>query len=230
MEEKPRAFVAGGSGAFGRSICRILLREGYDVHASATSADHRLDQTPGLEGVAVHVGDFADERDAERLFREAGGPLAALVSTVGGYAGGRVAAIEAAEIERMTRLNLTTTALILKCAYPYLEQSPQGAGVVLVASRAAVEGGPGAALYGATKAAVVNLALSAAKEWREDGISVNAILPSTMDTPANRAAMPAADFSRWPSTEQVAAVATFLVGEGGRIVSGAAIPVYGRNW
>jgi NAD(P)-dependent dehydrogenase (short-subunit alcohol dehydrogenase family) len=198
MQEKPRAFVAGGSGALGRSVCRCLLREGYEVHALATSADHGLDETPGLEGIAVHIGDFSDEQDAERLFREAGGPLAALVSTVGGYAGGHVAAIEAAEIERMTRLNLTTTALILKCAYPYLERSPQGAGVVLVASRAAVEGGPGAALYGATKAAVINLALSAAKEWRDDGISVNAILPSTMDTPANRAAMPKADFSSGP--------------------------------
>lgn len=228
MKEKPRAFVAGGSGALGRSVCRSLLREGYEVHASATSADHGLNEAPGLEDVTVHVGDFADERDAERLFREAGGPLAALVSTVGGYEGGRVAGIESAEIERMTRLNLTTTALILKYAYPYLQASSLGAGVVLTASRAAVEGGPNAALYGATKAAVVNLAQSAAKEWRDDGISVNAILPSTMDTPANRAAMPSADFSRWPSTEEVAEVAAFLVSQAGRIVSGAAIPVYGR--
>jgi len=229
MPAKPRAFVAGGSGALGRSVCRALLRAGHEVHASATSTAHGLDEEPELAGVTVHVGDLTREDDTKRLLDEVGGPLTALVSTVGGYAGGKVAAIDAKHFERMIDLNLKTTALVLATAHPYLKESPNGAGVVLVASRAAVEGGPGAALYGASKAAVVNLALSAAREWLEDGIAVNALLPSTMDTAANRAAMPDADFSRWPSTDAVADVAAFLVSERARVVSGAAIPVYGRN-
>ena len=225
---KPKAFVAGGTGALGLSVCGALLRSGYETHASARSSDHGLSDDPKLKDVIVHAADFTDEAGAARVIEKVGGPLAALVSTVGGYAGGPLAEISAADVDKLTTLNFKTTALILKSAYPYLKENPGGSGVVLVAARSAGTGGPRAAIYAATKAAVANLALSAAREWLQDGISVNAILPSTMDTPANRAAMPDADFSRWPTTDEVAEVAAFLVSEKARIVSGGAIPVYGR--
>ena len=225
---KPKAFVTGGTGALGKSVSRALLRDGYETHASVRSSDHGLGDDPELKDVVVHVADLTDESDAARVFEEVGGALAALVSTVGGYASGPLAEITAADIDRLTTLNFKTTALILKSAYPYLKENPGGAGVVLVGARSAATGGPRASIYAATKAAVTNLALSAAREWLQDGIAVNAIVPSTMDTPANRAAMPDADFSRWPTTDEVADVAAFLVSDKARIVSGGAIPVYGR--
>lgn len=228
MPNRGRAFVAGGSGALGSAVCRLLLRDGYDVHATATSPD-RIEGLSGLEKVNFLFGDLTDPSEAQRILDETGGALAVLVSTVGGYAGGRIADLDVGDIDRMIDLNLKTTALILQAAYPYLKESPSGASVVLVASRSAVDGGPGAAIYSAAKAAVLNLARSAAKEWEEDGIRVNAVLPSTMDTPANRKAMPDADFSRWPSTDAVAEVIAFLAGAGARTVSGAAIPVYGGS-
>ncbi len=228
MAEKPKAFVTGGDGALGMAVCRALVEEGFETHASSRSPDHRIHATPGLESVLVHIGDLTSEAEALRMFEEDGpGPLAALVATVGGYSGGPLAEVDAAQIDKLTNLNLKTTALTLRGAYPCLKESPTGAGVVLVAARSAVTGGPKAAIYAATKAAVASLAVSASQEWLEDGISVNAILPSTMDTPANRRSMPGADFSRWPTPEQVAGVAAFLVSEKARVISGSAIPVYG---
>ncbi len=224
MSAKTRAFVSGGRGALGMAVCRALLEAGYETHAASRSKG----KPSGPGGVQMHSADFTNEVDTARVFEEVGGPLAALVSTVGGFAGGALADVKAADIDRLTDLNLKSTALILKHAYPYLQENPGGSSVVLVASRSAVLGGPRAALYAATKAAVVSLAASAAKEWLEDGISVNAILPSTIDTPANRASMPDADFERWPSPDEVARVAALLVSEEARIVSGGAIPVYGR--
>ena len=228
MEEKPKAFVTGGDGALGMAVCRALIEDGFETHASSRSPDHRIHATPGLESVLVHIGDLTSEAEALRMFEEDGpGPLAALVATVGGYSGGPLAEVDAAQIDKLTNLNLKTTALTLRGAYPRLKESPTGAGVVLVAARSAVTGGPKAAIYAATKAAVASLAVSASQEWLEDGISVNAILPSTMDTPANRRSMPGADFSRWLTLEQVAGVAAFLVSEKARVISGSAIPVYG---
>lgn len=230
MAEKPKAFVTGGDGALGMAVCRALIEDGFETHASSRSPDHRIHATPGLESVLVHIGDLTSEAEALRIFEKVDGPgpLAALVATVGGYSGGPLAEVDAAQIDKLTNLNLKTTALTLRGAYPRLKESPTGAGVVLVAARSAVTGGPKAAIYAATKAAVVSLAVSASAEWLEDGISVNAILPSTMDTPANRRSMPGADFSRWLTLEQVAGVAAFLVSEKARVISGSAIPVYGR--
>lgn len=228
MRSVLRAFVAGGSGALGKSVCRALVDAGYEVHASASSESHDINDTAGLEKVRVYVADFTDEVESARVFSDVGAPLHALISTVGGYRGGPLAEVTSADIDHLLTLNLKTTLLILKSAYPLLRETPGGAGVVVTAARGAVEGGPGSSLYAATKAAVANLAISAAREWLEDGISVNAILPATMDTPANRTAMPGADHTKWPTTDQVAAVAAFLVGERARVISGAAVPVYGR--
>jgi len=171
---------------------------------------------------------MAVEEDVARVFEEVGGPLAALVATLGGYRGGPLTSVTAKDIDELTAVNSKTAVLTLSQAHSYLRKNPEGASVVLVAARSAVTGGPGGALYAAVKAGVANLALSASQEWLADGISVNAILPSTMDTPANRRDMPEADFSCWPTIEEEAEVAAFLVSDRARIVSGAAIPVYGR--
>lgn len=230
MAGKGKAIVAGGAGALGLSIARALRNEGYETHVTAIDAheESRFKASPDVQGITCHIANFADGESVEALFRKVGGPLAAMVTTIGGFAAGPIAELTPEGIDKMSSLNVKTTLLALKGAYPYLKQNPGGAGVVVVAARPAALGGPGMALYAATKAAVANIALSAAQEWLKDGITVNAILPSTMDTPANRAAMPKADFTKWPKTDEVAHVAAFLVGEKARIVSGGAIPVYGK--
>ncbi len=230
MPANRKAIVAGGAGALGLSIARLLHGQGYETHVTAIDAaeEARFRASPEVQGIVCHIANFADGSSVEALFKKVGAPLAAMITTIGGFTAGPIASLTPEEIDRMASLNIKTTLLTLKGAYPYLKQNPGGAGVVVVAARPAVLGGPGMALYAATKAAVANLALSAAQEWLNDGITVNAILPSTMDTPGNRKAMPNADFSKWPKTEEVADVMAFLVSEKARIVSGGAIPVYGR--
>ncbi len=230
MPNKGKAVVAGGAGALGLSIARTLRTQGYETHVTAIDANEesRFKASPDVQGITCHIANFSDGASVDGLFRKVGAPLAAMVTTIGGFAAGPIASLSPEEIDRMSALNVKTTLLALKGAYPYLKQNPGGAGVVVVAARPAALGGPGMALYAATKAAVANIALSAAQEWLNDGITVNAILPSTMDTPGNRKSMPNADFSKWPKTEEVAEVVAFLVSEKARIISGAAIPVYGR--
>jgi NAD(P)-dependent dehydrogenase (short-subunit alcohol dehydrogenase family) len=222
-----KVLVTGGTGALGTAVCQALLDAGYETHAS-TKRHHEVHNEPGLEKLRVHLGDLTREADTERVFRHVGVPLAGVVATVGGYVGGALADVTASEIDQLTALNLKSTILTLKAAYPGLKQNPGGAACVVVAARSAHTGGPGAALYSATKAAVANLALSASQEWMKDQISVNAILPSIFDTQRNRADMPDADFSHWPTPQQIAAVVEFLVSERARVVSGGSIPVYGR--
>ncbi|MSQ25236.1 MAG: SDR family oxidoreductase [Dehalococcoidia bacterium] len=231
MTKKRVALIAGGTGALGVSIARALMGAGYAVHVTAENAAIRDRFAAGADaaGVTVHVADFSKSGDAQRTLAAVGAPLGAFVTTIGGFAGGPLATLDDETLGRLMTMNLKTTIVGLREAYAYLKQQPDGASAVVVGARSALAGGAGVALYSATKAAVVNLAYSLAQEWLADGITVNAILPSTMDTPANRAGMPDADFARWPKTGEVAEVVAFLVSEKARIVSGGAIPVYGRS-
>lgn len=227
---KPRAVVAGGAGALGISVAQALRNQGYEVHATAVDEreERRFHSSPDVQGITCHIANFADAADVDALFKTVGGPLAAMVTTIGGFAMAPIAELSAEEIDQMMTLNMKTTLLALRGAYPYLRQNPGGAGVVVVSARPGINGAARMALYASTKAAVANIACSAAEEWQNDNINVNAIVPSTMDTPANRQAMPGADFSKWPKTQQVAEVVAFLVSEKARIISGGVIPVYGK--
>ena len=227
---RTKALVTGGTGALGADVGRVLREAGFEVHVTALDADMAASfvAVPDNRSLTVHVADLFDFDDTKRLMDEVGGPLGALVATLGGFLGKPLAALTEADIDRLIAMNLTNAVHTLRHAYPLLKAHPDGAHVVLVSARGAVTGGPGAALYASAKAGIANLALSLSQEWLEDGIAVNAILPSTMDTVANRRAMPDADFSRWPTTREVAEVVAFLVSDAARIISGAAIPVYGR--
>jgi len=155
-------------------------------------------------------------------------PLRALVNLVGGYAaGGRVHETPVEELERLLALNLRPTWLVTQAVLPHLTGGGGGA-IVCVAARAAVAPFPGGAGYAAAKAAVLAFAQAVAVEYRRDGVRCNAVLPSVIDTPANRAAQPDADHARWVPPQQVAEVIRFLCGEQSAPTSGAAIPVYGR--
>ena len=228
---KTRALVTGGDGALGSDVGRVLREAGFEVHVTALNAEMAASfaERPDNQGLTVHVADLLDFDGTKQLMDEVGAPLGALVATLGGFLGGPLATLTEADVDRLISLNLTSALYTLRHAHALLKVHPSGAHVVLVGARGAVTGGSGAALYSATKAGVANLALSLSQEWLEDGIAVNAILPSTMDTPANRRDMLDADFSRWPTTREVAEVVAFLVSDGARVISGGAIPVYGKG-
>ena len=155
-------------------------------------------------------------------------PLRAVANLVGGFSqGGRVHETPIEEFEAQFRLNLRPTYLMTAAALPHLVAAGGGA-VVCVGTRAALRPFPGAAGYIASKRAVLAFVESVAVEYRDDGVRANAILPSVIDTPANRTAEPDADTSKWVPPEQVAAVIRFLCSDDSAPTSGAAIPVYGR--
>jgi NAD(P)-dependent dehydrogenase (short-subunit alcohol dehydrogenase family) len=161
----------------------------------------------------------------QRAVAQAGDELRAVVNLVGGFAqGGRVHETPIAEFERQFTLNLRPTYLVTAAAIPRMN----GGTVVCVGTRAALQPFPGAAGYVASKAALLALVRALDAEYRDDGIRVNAVLPSVIDTPANRASMPGADHGAWVGPAEIAGVIQFLSSEASAPVSGAHIPVYGR--
>jgi NAD(P)-dependent dehydrogenase (short-subunit alcohol dehydrogenase family) len=228
--------ITGAGGALGGAVAKHLHAAGYALALFDTErAKSRLDSLVGELGGVAFTGDFASEAtwalalDAVRA--ALGGAPSHAVLVAGGWAGG--APVHAANkddaYESMMRLNVQTAYVGLRSLLPSMVSARHGA-VVVVGSRAAVRPwtSAGAAAYAASKAAVVALAETVAAEVLEYGVRVNAILPSTMDTPANRQAMPGADPSSWVSLESAAGVIAFLLSDASRDVSGAALPVYGR--
>jgi NAD(P)-dependent dehydrogenase (short-subunit alcohol dehydrogenase family) len=209
-------------------VARLLLDAGFETHVTVLDEQTRASYAYGLmqEGLTIHVGDLSKGEDVARVFAEVGGPLATVVATVGGFHGGPLAEIDEATVDFQYRLNLKSTILTLRHAHAALAVNPGGASVVLVANRPALSSGPGTAVSSAMKAAVVSLVRSLAEEWKPDGIRVNAVAPSILDTAENRRSMPDADFTTWPTTRQVAEVIGFLVSD--PVVSGAVVPAFGR--
>jgi NAD(P)-dependent dehydrogenase (short-subunit alcohol dehydrogenase family) len=184
------------------------------------------------DGLVLERADLLDPESARTIVDlaagEANAPLRAVVNLVGGYAaGGRVHETPIEDFEAQLRLNLRPTYLVTQAALPHLIDAGGGA-VVCVSSRAALRPFKGAAGYVTSKAAVLAFVDALAVEYRDDGVRANAILPSVIDTPANRRSMPDADHERWVAPEQIASVVRFLCEEDSTVVSGAHIPVYGR--
>jgi NAD(P)-dependent dehydrogenase (short-subunit alcohol dehydrogenase family) len=165
---------------------------------------------------------------AQRATADAAAPLTGLVNLVGGFAmGGRIHETPIEEFENQFRLNLRPTYLMVSaCAEAMIEAG--GGSIVCVGTRAALQPFKGAAGYITSKAGVIAFAQAVAVEYRDEGIRCNAILPSVIDTPANRASMPKADHDRWVRPAEIAGVISFLLSDQSRPTSGAAIPVYGR--
>lgn len=221
------ALITGAMGGLGRSEAEHFVADGWRVVAPARSAgDAATADHLDLEIIEADVTDPAAVQRAVRLAAsDAAAPLRAVVNLVGGYAGGaRVHETPIDDFERQFELNLRPTYLVTQAALEHLR--PEGA-IVCVASRAAVHPFAGAAGYIASKAAVIAFAQAVAVEYR-DAVRCNVVLPSVIDTPANRSAQPDADHSRWVSPERIAAVIRFLCDEASSSISGAAIPVYGR--
>jgi len=238
MTEKIAA-ITGGAGALGSIVATRLVRDGYrvallDIDRSRARAEE-LARSLGRGRAVVCAGDFgkADTWAAALgTIREAFGAApthAALVA--GGWDGGVAlhAAKDDAAYERMMAFNVDTVYRAFRALLPAMVEAQHGS-IVVVGSRAVERPwtSAGAAAYAASKAAVVTMAQATAEEVLATGVRINAVLPSTMDTPANRAAMPEVDPAKWVSLESAAGVIAFLLSEEARDVTGAALPVYGR--
>jgi NAD(P)-dependent dehydrogenase (short-subunit alcohol dehydrogenase family) len=220
--------VAGGTGALGSAVLRELLDSGYSVTASwlVDRERERVESELG-DRVSLVKADLM-EPDGAAAAVEAVQDLEAVVNLVGGFASGPlVHETDPDEFHAMVRLNLTPGFLLARAAMPRLVERGGGA-YVGVSARPALRPFPGAAGYVTGKAAVLAFIQALDVEYRGDGVRSNAVLPSVIDTPANRESQPDADHSKWVPPEQIARVIRFLVSDDSAPTSGAAIPVYGR--
>ncbi len=232
MAERDRtALVTGGTGGLGAAVVESFLAADWRVVVTWVDERER-DRLAPREDLTLTEADLFDSDSVAgvvaRARESSSAPLRAVVNLVGGFAmGGRVHETPIEEFEDQFRLNLRATYLVTQATLPHLVEAGGGA-VVCVSSRAARRPFSGAAGYVASKAAVIAFVEAVATEYRDDGVRANAILPSMIDTPANRRSMPDADQSKWVRPEQVALVIRFLCSEDSYPTSGAAIPVYGR--
>jgi NAD(P)-dependent dehydrogenase (short-subunit alcohol dehydrogenase family) len=218
-----RIVVLGGTGGLGHAVTGRFRDDG----ASVLVADAR-EPRPGTRhsGVDYVTVDVLDEDSVAAAFAMSPPPRA-VVNLIGGYTPPQaLSGLDVSILRRQLELNLVTAAIVTKHAMPVLAAAGGGA-LVHVSSRVAVEKGENGFAYSVSKLGVVRLVEAAAAEGREQLVRVNCIMPSIIDTPANRAAMPNARHHRWPKPGELAAVLAFLVSDDAALISGAAIPVYG---
>lgn len=225
------ALITGGTGGLGAAVTRAFLDSGWRVVVPVFAEDERQ-RLDAHERLVLESADLNDASSTTAMAKLAAAdvdaPLRAVVNLVGGYgAGGLVHETPVESFEDQLRLNLRPTYLVCHAAIPHLQAAGGGA-IVCVSSRAALKPFAGAAGYIVAKAAVLAFVDVLATEYRDDAIRANAILPSVIDTPANRASMPNADHGRWVAPEQIASVVRFVCEDGAGVVSGAHVPVYGR--
>jgi NAD(P)-dependent dehydrogenase (short-subunit alcohol dehydrogenase family) len=228
--------VAGGTGGLGRAVSLAFLTQ----HARVTATYRKQEefdalktaagtQASSLEGSRVDVTDEAAAGGLIDSVVARHGRLDAVVNTVGGYAGGvKLWELDTKVLDQMLSLNLRSGYALARAAVRVMLKQGSGA-IVNVAAKAAVDHGAGAAAYAASKAAAVALTDSLAADLKGTPIRVNSILPSIIDTEANRRAMPTADFSKWPKPEEIARVILYLCSESAAVIHGAAVPVYGGS-
>jgi NAD(P)-dependent dehydrogenase (short-subunit alcohol dehydrogenase family) len=222
--------VAGGTGALGSAVLRELLEAGFGVTATwvvEAERERAASELGQADRLAFVEADLMTEEGAESAVG-AVSDLAAVVNLVGGFTSGPLThETELAEFERMLALNLRPGILLARAAMPRLLEAGRGA-YVGVSARPALRPFPGGAPYSIAKAAVIAFVQALDADYRQHGIRCNAILPSVIDTPANRRSQPGADFSTWVPPDEIARVVRFLVSGDSAPVGGAAVPVYGR--
>jgi NAD(P)-dependent dehydrogenase (short-subunit alcohol dehydrogenase family) len=222
--------VAGGTGALGGAVLRELLAAGHPVTATwvvERERDRVIEELGAPDGPSLVQADLMDPGAVNEAVNAVDG-LGAVVNLVGGFASGpRVHETEPDDWESLLRLNLRPGFLLARAAMPRLIERGGGA-YVGVSARPALRPFAGAAAYVTSKAAVLAFVQALDADYRQDGIRANAVLPSVIDTPANRAATPDADFSKWVQPADIAKVIRFLVSDDCAVTSGGAIPVYGR--
>jgi NAD(P)-dependent dehydrogenase (short-subunit alcohol dehydrogenase family) len=228
--------VSGGTGGLGQAVSLAFLEEGAKVVVTYRAAERfaALQNAAGansasLKGQQVDVTDEAAVvKLVDRIVAEHG-RLDAMVNTIGGYAGGvKLWDLDTKVFDQMLALNLRAGYALSRAAIVPMLKQKAGA-IVNVAAKAAFDHAAGASAYAASKAAALAMIDSLAADAKGTGVRVNTILPSIIDTAANRKAMPNADFSIWPKPEDIARVILFLCSDAAKVIHGAAIPVYGDS-
>jgi NAD(P)-dependent dehydrogenase (short-subunit alcohol dehydrogenase family) len=221
--------VTGANGGLGVAVTRAIL----DGGASVVGVSLKIEQSAFPDKTFVALK--AEIMNLQTALKVVDGVLSrfgkldALVHLVGGFAGGKsVAETDDATFEQMLEINLNSVFHVVRAVLPVMRKNSHGR-IVAIGSRAAVEPGSAVGAYSASKAAMVSLMRTIALENRDAGINTNVILPGTMDTPANRKAMPTADTSKWVRTESVASLVVWLLGRNGDDINGAVLPIYGRD-
>jgi len=222
--------ITGGAGALGSAVVTALLDAGAVCHVPCLDdAEAERIRLRGHRNVIVSVsGSLADEAAVARAYQGIA-PLWASIHIAGGFAAAPLRDTGAAALRQQVDINFVSCALCCRAAVRAMAGS--GGRIVNVAARPGLEwrSGAGMVAYTASKAAVAALTAALAEEVAKDGILVNAVAPSIMDTPANRAAMPKADYALWPKVEEVAATIVFLASLENRVTRGAVVPVYGKS-
>ncbi|HVV87285.1 MAG TPA: SDR family NAD(P)-dependent oxidoreductase [Kofleriaceae bacterium] len=221
--------ITGASGALGGAVVEALVARGAIVHAPMVEATPPpsavwLQHPKVLTKPAV---DLADEDAVARYFAMLPS-LWASVHLVGGFTMAPIASTRAADFDRMMTLNARTCFLACREAVVAIRRTGGGGRIVNVGARPVQQPAPNLVAYAASKAAVAAITQSLAVEVADEGILVNAILPSIIDTPANRASMPKADFASWPKPRELAETIAHLISPANAVTSGALLPVYGR--
>jgi NAD(P)-dependent dehydrogenase (short-subunit alcohol dehydrogenase family) len=220
--------VTGAFGALGQAVTACMIAHGAKLALVGKRPSPRVEHQTG---VLLYSGVDLSQKDAvgavvERIFKETG-RIDGLVNLAGGFQWDKLEGSTLESWDSMFRANLLTAVVSCEAVLPYLLRGESGT-IVNIGSTGAIKAACGMGAYAASKAGVVKLTEALADELKDRGITVNAVLPSVLDTPGNRADMPSADFTRWVSPKAVAEVIAFLVSDLARAISGATLPVAGR--
>ena len=231
--------VTGATGALGGAVVTRLVEGGATCHLPARSpkaAERFADRSSGHVQLRSGI-DLTDERSVVGFYEQLPG-LWASIHCAGGFAMAPIVGTSLEDFSRMWAMNVTSAFLcsreatrVFRAGRSSGNENAPGGRIVNVAARAALEPRTGAGMtsYTATKAAVTGMTLALAEELADEDILVNAVAPSIIDTPANRSAMPQADFSKWPTVDEVAETIVFLASPSNRVTRGGVVPVYGKS-
>ncbi|MBL8227713.1 MAG: SDR family NAD(P)-dependent oxidoreductase [Bryobacterales bacterium] len=221
--------VTGAKGGLGTEVTKAFLDAGAKVAGVSRTIRNEDFPEPGFVAVPSEITSFDAARDAVARAEQHIGTVHTLVHLMGGWAGGQsVAETDDATFENMLSMNLRSAFHMIRAVLPGMQSRKQGR-ILAIGSKAALEPQQNSGAYSASKAALVSLIRTIALENRSRGITANIVLPGTIDTAANRAAMPNADVRKWVHPAQVAALLVHLASEEAAQVSGAVIPVYGQD-
>ncbi|MBI3475730.1 MAG: SDR family NAD(P)-dependent oxidoreductase [Acidobacteria bacterium] len=221
--------VTGANGGLGKHVTEALLNTGATVVGVSRKIQQTDFSSPAFTALPGEISTASGAKSVVDNIVSQFGRLDVVAHTVGGFAGGQsVAETDDDTFQNMLDLNLNATFFLLRAAIPVLRKAGGGR-IIAIGSRASLEPGAGVGAYSASKAAMVSLIKTIALENKDAGITANAILPGTIDTPANRKAMPTADFSKWVQPATIAALLAWLASNDGKDVNGAVIPVYGKD-
>jgi NAD(P)-dependent dehydrogenase (short-subunit alcohol dehydrogenase family) len=223
------ALVTGADGGLGTHVTKAFLEAGFTVVGLAPRIQQSDFEQANFIALAAEITSLAAAKKAVDSVIARCQRIDVLAHLVGGFAGGQtVDAMDDATWQRMFDANLNSAFHMLRAVIPEMRRAGGGR-IIAIGSRAAEDPGPQVGAYSASKAALVSLLKTVARENKDAGIAANVILPGTMDTPANRKDMPGADRSTWVQPASVASLILWLAGDAGKDVTGASIPVYGRG-